>query len=62
MKLPKLDIKKGRYLGMNRGNDVYGCDYYSVKEVEKYKEAAEKLAKEYKKLKTKLVTEHEKDS
>lgn len=54
-KLPKIQIQKGRYLGMSGGNDVYDCDSYSVKDVEKYKKVAEKLAKEYKKLKAKYT-------
>lgn len=43
MKLPKLTINKGRYEGMRGCNEVYGADYYLVKDVDKYKKKAEKI-------------------
>ena len=54
MKLPKLEIRKGPYRGMCGGNDVYDAPYYSVKEVEDYKNAVishkEKLESKLKEL------------
>jgi len=52
MKLPKLEIRRGPYRGMCGGNDVYDAPYYSVKEVEDYKNDA---ASEIKKLRFELL-------
>jgi len=54
MKLPKLEIRKGPYRGMCGGNDVYDAPYYSVKEVEDYKNAVKKMVSQKKKLELEL--------
>jgi len=41
-KLSKIKINKGHFSHMNGGNDVYGANYYSVKEINKLKKKAEK--------------------
>ncbi len=43
MKLPKLKIYGGNYLGMKGGCEVYGADYYLVKDVDKYKHRAREI-------------------
>jgi len=54
VKLPKLEIRKGPYRGMCGGNDVYDAPYYSVKEVEDYKNAVKKMVSHKKKLESEL--------
>jgi len=54
MRLPKLKLNKGRYLGMLGGNENYDCAYYSANDVELYKKAAKALLKKYNKLKIQL--------
>lgn len=55
MKLPNLQMRKGAFQGMHRGNEVYGADYYSIGEVKAYKVAAEQNEAEIVELKAALT-------
>lgn len=39
-KLPKLQLKKGAYLGYRGYNETYDADYYIVKEVQELERVA----------------------
>lgn len=55
MKLPKLKLITGGYLGTRHGNELYDRDYYSVAHVEAFKDAAKQIEAENKELKAALT-------
>jgi len=43
LKLPKLKLRKGPYLGMRGCNEVHGAPYYFVPDVDAYMEKANEI-------------------
>ena len=54
MRLPKLVLRKGRYIGMRGVHEAYSADYYHPDDVAKYKREAELLLALAKQLKQEI--------